>query len=153
VAPYNLNINLRIKIMESFQKAIVTIVLFLAVLVYGFTHMLIPYYPSIDDSYENHYVNQFIVDSVQHEINIYQRESLPNGTVTKDELDEFNFALKEFGTSMNKCKNDKGCLIGTYNNFMSDNVSDLTRKTTRYKYMRNLGFIGDQINESFSWTY
>lgn len=121
-------------------------------LVYVYTHMIIPSYPKINEKASFDFISNDIERHLMTEAKNYQRGALSGGPVSKDEILNFRDAGKNFINKLEKC-NNKECLIESYNNFMDNYASAETKAITRYKYMHNLGPIGQVINDNFSWSY
>jgi len=137
--------------MKTIENSIRGIGIFVIILVFVYTHFIIPTYPTISSNYSVKKIQQFVDRVLKNEARNYSFEALDNGANSSST--ELIDAVRKLDINLKDCKNDKQCLIETYEAFMDDWVSDTTKAQTRYLYMDSLGFIGKQINSALDWSY
>jgi hypothetical protein len=97
-------------------------------------------------------VKKMVFMNIESEAKI-QNKIYKMGGSSKEDIKDYREILVATGAKLDKCIDNKECYIDIYNDFMSDNVTDFTRKQTRYSHVYQLGSLGKLINESFAWTY
>ena len=111
--------------------------------------LITPSYPNINNEVTVSQVKSFIDKVFKEEArNInYEYMDSPSGGAPV----EYIRAVDDLDKTFANCKNDKICLIKTYNEFMNNWASDRLRRQTRAYYMvKEFGILGEQLNE-FLW--
>ena len=138
--------------MESVQKAILPLVILVCLLVFGYIQVIVPSYPEVDKEYSVHAVKDIVERNIENEIEIYNRLYQTNNLSKKD-FDAFRQEVIKLAKKLDTCSDSKNCFVDAYHTFMSENVSNVTKKRTKYQEVQKLGALGTIINDSFSWTY
>lgn len=138
--------------LSKVQSLIVKVVFGTWILIFMYTHLIIPSYPEANEEHSFIAIKNFVEKNIEKEARI-QGQVFFRDKASNEDRKEYIELLGEVNKELKECGQDKECYIDVYDDFMSDNVTDRTEKITRYMYMQQYGIIGKLINESFSWTY
>jgi hypothetical protein len=120
--------------------------------IFGLIKVGTPNHPEINHSVSTNEVKNSLKEIFKQEANnisFQYLDSPAHGAPV-----EYIKASREFFSNLGKCKEDKECLIGEYDNFMNEWASDRLRQETRAYFMvKNFGLIGEQINQSLGFMY
>jgi xanthosine utilization system XapX-like protein len=115
--------------------------------------VFIPGYPTIDKRYSLNKVQNFIKDIIKEEARNISFQNIDTSTHGGASV-KYIRAIENFMHGLEKCAENKECIIEEYNDFMRDNVSDILRKKTKAYYMiRKFGVAGEQFNKSLGFMF
>jgi len=128
-----------------------TILISIVVILISLFYIVTPSYPQINEKQSVPQIKKFVNYIVNYNKEYYGKMA----KISKEKPIEYIEASKDFSKEYKLCKDNKECIISTYNDYMDDWVHFLLKKESRQEYMKKqFGTkVGSAINTTFPFLF
>jgi len=138
--------------MKLFKASTWIMATIISAIFFFLVYFMIPNHPKINGDLSESQIKINIVEIMANEAENIHRENIDSPTGGAPV--EYMRALELFLKNLDICKNDKVCLITTYDNFMNQWVSNRLRVETKANFMiQKFGVAGEEFNNKFGFMY
>jgi len=122
-----------------------------AIVLIGLFYMVAPNYPKIDSDRSLDNIKGYLESVLKVQAKNINMEALAKNKRVPVETEA---AFRQLTIDMDKCNDNKECLIEAYDEYMDDWCTAGIRKYTRAKWMvKKFGVIGQEINKNMASLY